>query len=69
VDAVDGALRDLLASMYAPGAASGVHWARGMVVIIDNTCFFHGRTAGRAAASSRRRHLSRLRILADPRVT
>ncbi|WP_437913608.1 TauD/TfdA family dioxygenase [Sorangium sp. So ce302] len=65
-DAINGALRDLLASMYAPGAAIRVHWTRGKLVIIDNTFFFHGRTAGRSAGSSRRRHLQRLRILAGP---
>lgn len=61
---VNAAIRALLAAMYAPGLASGVRWAPGMLVVIDNTRFFHGRTAGRAAAAGARRHLKRLRILA-----
>jgi len=63
VDSINSTIRDLLASMYAPGAATGIHWTRGMLVIIDNTFFFHGRIAGAAATSIRRRHLKRLRIL------
>lgn|GEM_PF-1757115 len=56
-------IRNLLASMYAPEAALGVRWTRGMLVIIDNTFFFHGRKAGSVGTSIRRRHLKRLRIL------
>jgi alpha-ketoglutarate-dependent taurine dioxygenase len=62
-DAINTTIRGLLASMYAPDAATGVHWTPGMLVIIDNTFFFHGRTAGPVAPSIRRRHLKRLRIL------
>nr|BBG06566.1 alpha-ketoglutarate-dependent dioxygenase [Streptomyces sp.] len=61
--AVNDALRDLLAAMYAPGHARAVHWRRGLLVVIDNTYFFHGRTAGSAAPEARLRHLKRLRIV------
>jgi hypothetical protein len=60
---VNGAIRALLTAMYEPSVASGVHWARGKLVVIDNTFFFHGRTAGRATTATRTRHLKRLRIL------
>ncbi|MEU3384967.1 TauD/TfdA family dioxygenase [Streptomyces albidoflavus] len=61
-DAVDGALRRLLARMYEARGASGVLWSRGLLVVIDNTRFFHGRTAGLPRATARTRHLKRLRI-------
>ncbi|UBU11338.1 TauD/TfdA family dioxygenase [Nonomuraea gerenzanensis] len=61
---VNQAVLGLLAAMY-DGCATGVHWARGMIVVIDNTFFFHGRTASppAAAASAAPRHLKRLRIM------
>ncbi|HSU16581.1 TauD/TfdA family dioxygenase [Longimicrobium sp.] len=65
-DDVNGALRGLLAAMYAPEGATGIHWNRGMLVIMDNTFHFHGRTAGAVNPSSRPRHLQRLRIIAPP---
>ncbi len=61
-DAVDGALRALLASMYTPGLHTGVHWRRGLLLAIDNTFYFHGRKAGTFAPRARHRHLKRLRI-------
>lgn len=61
---VNGALRDLLTAMYQPDSVAGVHWARGLLVIIDNTFFFHGRTAGGPIGATQRRHLKRLRIVA-----
>lgn len=60
---VNSAIRSLLAAMYAMDTATGVHWRPGMLVIIDNTYFIHGRTAGPAAAPNRQRHLKRLRIV------
>lgn len=62
-DAINTTIRSLLASMYAPDAATGIHWTRGMLVIIDNMFFFHGRMAGSGAPSIRPRYLKRLRIL------
>ncbi|GAA2836943.1 TauD/TfdA family dioxygenase [Nonomuraea rubra] len=61
---VNQAVLGLLAAMYGT-SATGVHWARGMIVVIDNTFFFHGRTASppAAAASAAPRHLKRLRIM------
>ncbi|WP_410635025.1 TauD/TfdA family dioxygenase [Amycolatopsis sp. cmx-4-83] len=59
-EAVDVALENLHAAMYAPGAR-GVHWQRGLLVVIDNRRHFHGRTAGTAPAGEPR-HLKRLRI-------
>ncbi|MFF6791191.1 hypothetical protein ACVW0K_002274 [Streptomyces filamentosus] len=61
-DAVNGALGRLLARMYDARGASGVLWSRGLLVVIDNTRFFHGRTAGLPHAAARTRHLKRLRI-------
>jgi alpha-ketoglutarate-dependent taurine dioxygenase len=60
---VNEALRSLLAAMYAPDA-TGIHWAPGMLVVIDNTFWFHGRTAGAVTFGRAPRHLRRLRILA-----
>jgi alpha-ketoglutarate-dependent taurine dioxygenase len=61
-EAVDDALRSLLAAMYQPDVASGIHWRRGLVLLLDNRRFFHGRTAAAAQVSRRRRHLQRLRV-------
>jgi hypothetical protein len=60
---VNASLRRLLAAMYAPRAALGVRWSRALLVIMDNTFFFHGRTRALESASGPRRHLQRLRIL------
>jgi len=60
--AINDAILSLLAAMYSADDASGVQWVRGLLVVIDNTFFFHGRTAGRAETSTRHRHLKRLRI-------
>ena len=62
VDKVNSGIRALLAAMYAREGAFGTTWVRGMILILDNTHFFHGRTAGREAAVGQRRHLKRLRI-------
>ncbi|MEO3871123.1 TauD/TfdA family dioxygenase [Nonomuraea sp. B12E4] len=61
--AVNRSILDLLAAMYGSTAA-GVHWSRGMIVVIDNARYFHGRTASpaEAAATDSPRHLKRLRI-------
>ncbi|GAA0636809.1 hypothetical protein GCM10010174_68130 [Kutzneria viridogrisea] len=59
-ETVNAAIGALLAAMYAPGAA-GVHWRRGLMVVIDNTRHFHGRTAGLVSVRNPR-HLKRLRI-------
>ncbi|MFC3346590.1 TauD/TfdA family dioxygenase [Streptomyces echinoruber] len=59
---VNGALRRLLAQMYDPGHARAVSWSRGLLVVIDNTWFFHGRTAGVSRTTDRPRHIKRLRI-------
>ncbi|MEU9123219.1 TauD/TfdA family dioxygenase [Streptomyces sp. NPDC048506] len=61
-DTVNATVRALLAAMYAPDGAVGVRWRRGLLVVIDNTYFFHGRTAGPASPTTPRRHLQRLRI-------
>ncbi len=61
--AVNDAIARLLAAMYHPSGASSVEWARGMVVIIDNTSYFHGKTAGAESSTGSPRHLKRLRIL------
>ncbi|PBC78955.1 alpha-ketoglutarate-dependent taurine dioxygenase [Streptomyces sp. TLI_235] len=61
-DTVNRAIRRLLAGMYAPRQAYGVPWTRGLLVVIDNTWFFHGRTAGAVGPVGRPRHLKRLRI-------
>jgi alpha-ketoglutarate-dependent taurine dioxygenase len=60
---VNEALRHLLAAVYAGEQAQAVHWRRGMLIIIDNTFYFHGRTASMGPAKEPRRHLQRLRIL------
>ncbi|MEV5773395.1 TauD/TfdA family dioxygenase [Streptomyces antimycoticus] len=61
--AVGDALRELLAAMYAPEHAQGLQWRRGLLVVIDNTYFFHGRTSGSATPEARLRHLKRLRVV------
>lgn len=61
---VNGAIAQLLAAMYASGAAFAVRWTPAMLVILDNTFFFHAKTAGAATPTGRARHLKRLRVLA-----
>ena len=68
-DTVNETLRELLAAMYSPGTLTGVRWRRGMLVVLDNTFFFHGRTAGSGATATRNRHLKRLRIVHRQPVT
>jgi hypothetical protein len=60
---VNDAFCSLLTAIYSPGLATGLTWKRGRLAVVDNTFFFHGRTAGRFGPSARR-HLRRLRILA-----
>ncbi|WP_320064504.1 TauD/TfdA family dioxygenase [Micromonospora sp. RTGN7] len=62
-DTVNDAIADLLRAMYSAESASSVHWRAGLLVVIDNRFFFHGRTAGPAVASPHRRHLRRLRVV------
>jgi alpha-ketoglutarate-dependent taurine dioxygenase len=59
----DDAIAALLAAMYRPETALGIRWQRGTLAVIDNTWFFHGRTAGRFSAGARR-HLQRIRVTA-----
>ncbi|MFL6128903.1 MAG: TauD/TfdA family dioxygenase [Mycobacteriales bacterium] len=59
---VGAVLRRLLAALYRPGPAAGVRWAPGMVVVVDNRRYFHGRTAAPTGAAPSGRHLKRLRI-------
>ncbi|MFD9389290.1 TauD/TfdA family dioxygenase [Streptomyces sp. NPDC060000] len=61
-ESVNAALRELLTAMYEPEQAAGVRWRRGLLVVIDNTYYLHGRTAGPVAPPRRQRHLKRLRI-------
>lgn len=63
VGEVEAALRLLLHSMYGKDFMSGIRWRRGLMVVIDNHRFFHGRTSGAAAPTSQTRHLIRLRVL------
>ncbi|MCJ9750402.1 TauD/TfdA family dioxygenase [Neorhizobium sp. BETTINA12A] len=60
---VGAALRLLLHSMYRRDLMSGVCWRRGLMVVIDNCRFFHGRTSGPTMPGNQTRHLIRLRIL------
>ncbi|GAA2520372.1 TauD/TfdA family dioxygenase [Winogradskya humida] len=59
---VHDALRSLLDALYAADLAAGVKWETGTLVVIDNTYFFHGRTAGASSRPGSRRHLKRLRV-------
>jgi hypothetical protein len=61
-DGVNAALGRLLAAMYAGDGASAVKWTRGLLVVIDNARFFHGRTSGSTRPGPHPRHLKRLRI-------
>ncbi|WP_158574018.1 TauD/TfdA family dioxygenase [Streptomyces triticagri] len=61
-EAVNQALRRLLAQMYDRRHAHGVTWTRGLLIVMDNTRFFHGRTAGPVRMVHQPRHLKRLRI-------
>ncbi|MER6684895.1 TauD/TfdA family dioxygenase [Streptomyces olivaceoviridis] len=58
---VDDALRALLDAMYHPDGMVAVRWQPGLLVVFDNTFFFHGRTA-RVGPLKEPRHLMRLRV-------
>ncbi|MEV6421253.1 TauD/TfdA family dioxygenase [Streptomyces sp. NPDC051662] len=58
---VNAVLRRLLAAMYTTRAA-GVRWEAGLLIVVDNRRFFHGRTAAPASGVGLR-HLQRLRIV------
>lgn len=60
VDAVFMRIYDV---MYS-AAALGLSWHTGLLAVIDNTVFFHGRTATAAPGKGSHRHLKRLRISA-----
>ena len=59
---INDVLRRLLAAIYHPGSARVARWRRGRLVVLDNTRFMHGRTAGARETGAIRRHLQRLRI-------
>lgn len=62
--AINDTICELLAAMYSAEDVQGIHWRRGLLVILDNTFYFHGRTAATSnPGSESRRHLKRLRIL------
>ncbi|MER7460022.1 TauD/TfdA family dioxygenase [Micromonospora sp. NPDC126480] len=62
---VNDALLSLLRATYQGDDATGVHWRSGMLVVIDNTRYFHARTSRSTRAVVRSRHLKRLRIISS----
>ena len=60
--AINAAIQSLLVSMYSGRDAFGVQWAERLLVVIDNTFYFHGRTAGQGERGKRPRHLKRVRV-------
>ena len=60
-EAIEATLTRLYEAMYGT-VSYGVRWSRGLLVVIDNTVHFHGRTGGIAAGPGAARHLKRLRI-------
>lgn len=63
VSTINDTIGNLLAAMYAPGEATGIHWKRGLIVVIDNSRFFHGKSSAVSPELAGRRHLKRLRII------
>lgn len=63
---VNAALADLYAAMYATAGTCAVTWRAGLLVVIDNTRYLHGRRASTGQGPRRQpvRHLKRLRIRA-----
>lgn len=59
---VRGALAGLLQAMYDEAGARAIRWRTGLLAVIDNTWWFHGRSAAPYLRSTRHRHLKRLRI-------
>jgi Taurine catabolism dioxygenase TauD, TfdA family len=57
---VNYAIRGLLTGLYG-APIQAIDWTRGLMVIIDNQRYFHGKSEARGV-SSRPRHLKRLRI-------
>lgn len=65
-DVVDPAdIRALLVRVYDAmysAAGTGLSWHAGLLAVIDNTVFFHGRTVAAAPVAGSHRRLKRLRI-------
>ncbi|NOQ71177.1 MAG: hypothetical protein GQ574_04185 [Crocinitomix sp.] len=55
-------IKILLSHMYSVENTSGITWKNGMLVIVDNTIFFHGKSASDQIDIEKTRHLKRLRI-------
>lgn len=60
---VNEAIMNLLLSLYTPLHCSGITWKKGMIVVIDNTFFFHGKSNSKQIDLVHTRHLKRLRII------
>ena len=60
--AINAAILSLLASMYSGRDAFSVQWTERLLVVMDNTFYFHGRTAAQGETGKRPRHLKRLRV-------
>jgi alpha-ketoglutarate-dependent taurine dioxygenase len=59
---VNDTIRSLLEAMYEPVDPFGIHWSYGMLIILDNTFYFHGKTFGQIVHHQPLRRLKRLRI-------
>ncbi|WP_068874051.1 MULTISPECIES: TauD/TfdA family dioxygenase [unclassified Phenylobacterium] len=60
-EGVSAALRSLLWAMYGCQAL-GLAWSAGLVLLLDNRRYFHGRTSAGPARGGPPRHLKRLRL-------
>lgn len=59
--AVDAALSQLCVAMYG-ATVYGLTWSAGLLAVIDNTCYFHGRTTTPTPRRGNARHLKRMRL-------
>lgn len=59
---VNDVLRRLLSAMYSSREARGVNWRQGLLLVIDNFRFFHGRLRAKSQVDAAGRHLKRVLI-------
>lgn len=60
---INEVITSLLLKIYDPDNATGIQWEEGLLMILDNRHFFHGKQKGKQIESTNTRHIKRLRII------
>jgi alpha-ketoglutarate-dependent taurine dioxygenase len=60
---INEAITSLLLKMYDPQNANGIAWEKGLIMVLDNRYFFHGKQKSNQIELTNTRHIKRLRII------